>query len=89
MGGADATNLFVKFYVLKDIPDLNDPNGLVSVDNSKKFKDIWDALRVNAAAGNHHIGTNTLEIVIDEAGSLFSNPIDVIYIPMSRMLWKD
>ena len=36
----------------------------------------------------YSIGNNTLEIAIDAGGNVFANPIDVVYIPMSRMLWK-
>lgn len=53
------------------------------------FKDIWDALRVNEPGGAPNIGNNNLEIAITDAeNNFFSKPIDVVYIPMSRMLWK-
>lgn len=51
------------------------------------FKDIWDALRVNSGSGPF-IGQRNLEISIDEDGDYFSQAIDVVYIPMTRMLWK-
>lgn len=57
-------------------------------ESGETYKDIWDALRVNLSGGPQ-IENRNLEITIDEAGSFFSQPIDVIYIPMSRMLWKD
>ena len=52
--------------------------------------EIWDALRINEP-GAPKIGSNNLEICIDNGmnTNIFSNPIDVVYIPMSRMLWKD
>lgn len=57
--------------------------------SQKKFKDIWDALRVNEGT-NHDIGDNSLEMVItDGADAPRFNDFDVVYIPMSRMLWKD
>ena len=70
----------VGFFVVGDIDD-----------NGGKFtgeiNDIWDALRVNEV-GAPNIGNNNLEIAIDSEKNFFSRPIDVVYIPMSRMLWK-
>ena len=53
------------------------------------FSDIWDALRVNEGGGSPGIGNNNLEITIDEGANHFEKPVDVVYIPMSRMLWKN
>jgi hypothetical protein len=52
------------------------------------LKDMWDAMRVNEP-GAPNVDSNVLEIAIDKNAGYFSQPIDVIYIPMSRMLWKD
>jgi len=57
------------------------------------FQDMWDALRVSEPVGfgtdtRPNIGDNNLEIAIGQNSGPFSQPIDVIYIPMSRMLWK-
>ena len=54
------------------------------------FADMWDALRVNEVScwGSKQIGENNLEIAVDREGNYFDKPIDVVYIPMSRMLWK-
>jgi TolB-like protein len=52
-----------------------------------KFKDIWDALRVNEK-GAQMIGNGALEIGIDANKDFFTQSIDVIYIPMSSMEWK-
>ncbi|MBW2194880.1 MAG: hypothetical protein JRF37_04715, partial [Deltaproteobacteria bacterium] len=54
-----------------------------------EITDIWDALRVNEGIGAPNVGSNVLEIAIDEGANYFSQPINVVYIPMSRMLWKD
>lgn len=52
--------------------------------------DMWDALRVNEDWwGSPNIGKNNLEIAIDREANYFEKPIDVVYIPMSRMLWKN
>jgi len=54
------------------------------------IRDIWDALRINepnTGSGiydTRQIGTNNLEISFIGSGL----EIDVIYTPMSRMLWK-
>jgi hypothetical protein len=84
--GRDDIN--VAFYEIDDYG-----NGVGQSDET--FQDIWDALRVNEVdiSGNvaHDIGASSLEIVLSDSN--LSNPsfrpIDVIYIPMSRMLWKD
>ncbi len=63
-------------------------NGPAELSNTE-FKDIWDALRVNEPDGGApSIGNKNLEISIDSKSKFLSKPIDIIYIPMSRMLWK-
>ena len=54
-----------------------------------QITDIWDALRVNEGPVAPYVGSNVLEIAIDEGANYFIQPIDVVYIPMSRMMWKD
>jgi hypothetical protein len=73
----------VAFFKLDDYGD----GPVESVD----FGDLWDALRVNEPSswGSPQIGNNNLEIAIDPQANYFDKPIDVIYIPMSRMLWKN
>jgi hypothetical protein len=86
-GDADPVEILnVAFYEADD-EGMHDAYG-----SSENFNDIWDALRVNApdpSGDAPWIGNKNLEIAIDEQGAVFSQPIDVIYIPMSRMLWKD
>lgn len=53
-----------------------------------EYEEIWDALRVNEP-DSPSIGSNNLEISIDEGGSIFAKPLDLVYIPMARMEWKD
>ena len=64
--------------------------------SSQQYQDIWDALRVNVADNDpnqtvaHDIGARSLEIAFNNtAGSMLNRPIDVVYVPMSRMLWKN
>lgn len=52
------------------------------------FTDIWSALNVNET-GAGRIGDNNLEIRIDPGRDVFSAPIDVVYIPLSRMHWNE
>ena len=85
--GGSERSLNVAFFVLGD-GDRPDNRGLASGDYSDvAFKDIWDALRVNEP-GAPWIGGNNLEIALDAEKQVFSRPVDVVYIPMSRMLWK-
>ena len=66
-------------------------NGVSQREDKDKiaYKDIWDALRVNEE-GARNIGASSLEMVItDGAKTPRFNEFDVVYIPMSRMLWKD
>ncbi len=72
----------VSFFSLADI---NGNNGSIEINS------IWDALRVNESAIGPFIGNNNLEIVISNKANspaIFTQDIDVIYIPMSRMVWK-
>ena len=80
-GGEDPQRINVEFFVVGDV----DENG---GKYTGEINDIWDALRVNET-GAPNIGNNNLEIAIDAGRDFFSRPIDVVYIPMSRMLWKD
>ncbi len=85
--GGSERSVNVAFFVVGD-GDRADNQGLASGDYSGvAFKDIWDALRVNEPGGPQ-IGENILEIAIDADKQVFSQPVDVVYIPMSRMLWK-
>ena len=85
-GGSDRS-VNVAFFVVGD-GDRADNQGPASGDDSGvAFKDIWDALRVNEP-GAPQIGENNLEIAMDAEKQVFSRPVDVVYIPMSRMLWK-
>jgi hypothetical protein len=85
--GGSERDVDVAFFVVGD-GDRADNQGLAAGDYSGiAFKDIWDALRVNEP-GAARIGENNLEIAIDAERQLFSQPVDVVYIPMSRMLWK-
>jgi len=77
---AGDSRLNVAFFKVDDYGD----GPVESVD----FADIWDALRVNEGWGSPNIGNNNLEIAIDREAKYFDKPIDVVYIPMSRMLWK-
>jgi hypothetical protein len=50
--------------------------------------DIWDALRVNEPGAPGLAEDKSLEIAIDEDTAFFGQPIDVVYVPMSHMVWK-
>jgi hypothetical protein len=62
-----------------------------------RVDDIWDALAVNESFHPTIGNGKNLEIVIDPTAdgesdrivNTFNDPIDVVYVPMSRMLWKD
>ena len=77
----------VAFFVVGDAVNAENV-GVMSGYGKTSFDDIWDALRVNTNEGAPYVGNNNLEIAIDPEKHVFSRPIDVIYIPMSRMLWK-
>ena len=80
------TNIPVAFFVLGD-GDMPENRGVMPGYGDQDFQDIWDAIRVNET-GASNIGTNNLEIAIDKDAQYFSRPIDVVYVPMSRMLWR-
>ena len=85
----DGSRIKAAFYVLGDGNSDNN-QGISEVDYSNvEFNDIWDALRVNENNDGLYIGTNNLEIAIDAEKNVFTKPIDLIYIPMSRMLWQN
>jgi len=79
----------VDFFVVGDIDTVDTE---YSTGDTPGFKDIWSALAVNESglynSDAYSIGNNTLEIAIDAGRNFFANPIDVVYVPMSRMLWK-
>jgi|GEM_PF-2472871 len=84
--GKDAIN--VTFFVVGD-GDTPGNRGEIHEYGEESFVDIWDALRVNEGYFcGPDIGNNNLEIVIDDERNFFAHPIDVVYTPMSRMLWK-
>jgi len=91
--------LWVQTFVVGD-GNTNVNRGISTDDYSGvHFRDIWDTLRVNEGGGAPGIGDNNLETVFFKGESDFLAPdyndripndvIDVIYIPMSRMLWRD
>ena len=77
----------VAFFVVGDAHQDDNVGEMIGY-GEVSLDDIWDALRVNISEWPD-IGNNNLEIVLDGQGNYFSNPIDVVYIPMSRMLWKE
>jgi len=79
--------VMMDFFVVGDGD--TDQNQGVSVDDysGQSFRDIWDTLRVNEP-GAPQIGNNNLEMAFKRGWSSTAT-IDVVYIPMSRMLWKD
>ena len=79
LGGEDS-HIFVAMHKVSDYDE--DPEKIDYI------KDIWDALRVNEM-NSPYIGSNNLEITVDGDRHYFNEPIDIVYIPMSRMLWKD
>ncbi len=80
--GLSTDSVNVGFYIVGDI----NPDG---GGTATHFKDIWDALRVNES-GAPNIGNNNLEIVLSASDqTILSQPIDIVYIPMSRMLWRE
>ncbi len=86
----DQTRINVFFSVLADTAGQETPD-------TPQFFDIWDAMRVNDPARYDYydqqiipdIGNNCLGIEIYTDSALLSAPINVVYIPMPRMLWKD
>ncbi len=71
----DRTRISVSVYGLPDSFD-----GVI--------RDIWDALRVNERNAPR-IGDTNLQIIIDGDKVYFNKPFDIVYIPMSRMIWKE
>jgi hypothetical protein len=66
-------------------------SGNASKRSGKTYDDIWDTLRVNEDSC-HNIGDSALEIVVTdgaEAEAKRFNEFDVVYIPMSRMIWQE
>lgn len=88
----DSNRFDVAFYEAED-----GDRGLeteCAVEYQGSIDDIWDALRADERGlpwsdWGPEIEGN-LEILISnaEGTNFFSNPIDVVYIPMSHMLWK-
>jgi TolB-like protein len=78
--------VMMDFFVVNDGD--TDQNQGVSIDDysGQSFRDIWDTLRVNEP-GAPQIGNNNLEMAFKRGWSSTAT-IDVVYIPMSRMLWK-
>jgi hypothetical protein len=69
------------FYVVSD-------NGMRQDGySSLKIKDIWDALRINMIGSSKNIGDNNLEMIFSSA-VLRYGPIDILYVPHTRMEWK-
>ena len=77
----------VNFYVLGDGDTTDNRGEIPGYRTELAFSDIWDSLRVNES-GAADIGNNNLEIQIDPQMRFYESPIDTIYIPMSRMVWK-
>ena len=85
------SDINVAFYAVGDEDDTGNYQYPGSMD------DIWDALAVNESFHPTVGNGKNLEIVMDPTadgdpdrlGNTFNNPIDVVYVPMSRMLWKD
>lgn len=81
------------FYVVGDSSNAGNRGISASDYSGLSFRDVWDALRVNET-GALSIGASNLEMAFTR-GELFytanrfgSETIDVVYTPMSRMLWK-
>jgi TolB-like protein len=85
--GSTANRMDVRFFVLGDGDTLDNRGEMPGYRNTIAFTDIWDSLRVNES-GATQIGNNNLEIQIDSGMRFYEKPIDTIYIPMSRMVWK-
>ncbi|MBN1842795.1 MAG: hypothetical protein JW883_11005 [Deltaproteobacteria bacterium] len=91
VGDDDPATINVSFYVAEDgLRGLDTEAAYPYYAGQGQINDMWDALRVNLAYGSPYVGANNLEINIDNGyqTEYFSQPIDVIYIPMSRMMWK-
>ncbi len=77
----------LNFYVLGDGDTVDKRGEIPGYRTELAFSDIWDSLRINEP-GAANIGNNNLEIQIDPQMRFYESPIDTIYIPMSRMVWK-
>ncbi len=87
MLGSMENRINIGFFVVGD-GDRPENRGEISGYGSRlKFDDIWESLRVNET-GATTIGNNNLEIEIDPEKPFFKKSVNVIYIPLSRMLWK-
>ncbi|MCK5324251.1 MAG: hypothetical protein KAJ45_08885, partial [Desulfobulbaceae bacterium] len=75
--------LTAEFYVVGDATNANNTGVTGGYDGT--ISDIWDALAVNQMGGPH-IGNNNLEMVFRDGDG--AEIFDVVYIPMSHMLWK-
>ncbi|MFH2066325.1 MAG: hypothetical protein ABIK15_14080 [Pseudomonadota bacterium] len=85
--GGTASRMDVGFSVLGDGDTIDNRGEMPGYRNTIAFTDIWDSLRVNES-GATDIGNNNLEIQIDPQMRFYEKPIDTIYIPLSRMVWK-
>ena len=52
---------------------------------------IWGALAVNEEGSDNFIGNRNMEIVVSNGDNTnyLNTDISAVYIPMSRMIWKD
>ncbi|MEA1934329.1 MAG: CsgG/HfaB family protein [Thermodesulfobacteriota bacterium] len=73
-----------EFFVVGDDTNANNI-GATDVYVYNTISDIWDALAVNQTEAPY-IGNNNLEMVFRDGNG--AEIVDVVYIPMSRMLWK-
>jgi len=85
--GSVKNKINIDFFVVGDGDRPENRGEISGYGGNLKFNDIWDSLRVNET-GAATIGNNNLEIEIDPEKRFFKKPVNVIYIPMSRMLWK-
>jgi hypothetical protein len=86
-GDSNLNHIQVAFFAVGD----GTKNGITYPYPLGDISDIWDALRVNSQHGPH-IFDNNLEIIANEVGDkykFFKNSIDIIYVPMNRMIWKE
>ena len=86
LGGME-NRINIGFFVVGDGDHPENRGEISGYGSNLKFDDIWEPLRVNET-GAVTIENNNLEIEIDSEKHFFKKPVNVIYIPMSRMLWK-
>lgn len=81
---AGGNEIMFQFYAIGDGED----TGRVAVSN-KNLNNMWEALAVNmdGTLNRMNIGSNNLEIRI--SGASYSQDIDLIYVPFSRLDWND